>query len=351
MGNGKVQMKKQLGLIEGTAIILGIIFGSGNNYHIFRGERICFSFVSLVSRNICFTERCNSRSKCGRDVSTHLDDMRLFVDDRCTLLCRIGNIDTSVGRWLRLYIRSIWTFSSIFIYLGCVIHFRVRIFLRFVGWKKRNPNEQIKKWTKKKIFFLCRPTTNAIMGLTFANYVLQPFFPDCAIPVEAAQLLAAATICNDRIWPYHFFTCLLIESINAFRLFNIHQLLRCQVHNETTKCVYVYENCGSSNCHNCWCCLDVTRYVQIDNDSVLESNITIKFHCLFYWQVTWKISTVHLPTQKPTQENCRLLFTPEYFHMPDGKWFQTTSTIELFNLWIFRQELFEFHDWGAQGAI
>lgn len=29
--NGKVQMKKQLGLTEGTAIILGIIFGSGKN--------------------------------------------------------------------------------------------------------------------------------------------------------------------------------------------------------------------------------------------------------------------------------------------------------------------------------
>lgn len=28
-GGGKVQMKKQLGLVEGTAIILGIIFGSG----------------------------------------------------------------------------------------------------------------------------------------------------------------------------------------------------------------------------------------------------------------------------------------------------------------------------------
>lgn len=27
--NGKVKMKKQLGLVEGTAIILGIIFGSG----------------------------------------------------------------------------------------------------------------------------------------------------------------------------------------------------------------------------------------------------------------------------------------------------------------------------------
>lgn len=31
-GNGdKVKMKKQLGLLEGVAIILGIIFGSGNN--------------------------------------------------------------------------------------------------------------------------------------------------------------------------------------------------------------------------------------------------------------------------------------------------------------------------------
>lgn len=40
-----------------------------------------------------------------------------------------------------------------------------------------------------------RPTTNAIMGLTFSNYVLQPLFDDCHVPVEAAQLLAAATIC------------------------------------------------------------------------------------------------------------------------------------------------------------
>lgn len=40
-----------------------------------------------------------------------------------------------------------------------------------------------------------RPTTNAIMGLTFANYVIQPFFDDCAVPVVATQLLAALTIC------------------------------------------------------------------------------------------------------------------------------------------------------------
>lgn len=32
---GKIKMKKQLGLLEGVAIILGIIFGSGNyNIHV-----------------------------------------------------------------------------------------------------------------------------------------------------------------------------------------------------------------------------------------------------------------------------------------------------------------------------
>jgi hypothetical protein len=30
--NSRVQMKKQLGLLEGVAIILGIIFGSGNYF-------------------------------------------------------------------------------------------------------------------------------------------------------------------------------------------------------------------------------------------------------------------------------------------------------------------------------
>lgn len=41
------------------------------------------------------------------------------------------------------------------------------------------------------------PATNAIMSLTFANYVLQPFYAaECRVPELAAQLLAAATICG-----------------------------------------------------------------------------------------------------------------------------------------------------------
>lgn len=41
--NGKVQMKKQLGLTEGTAIILGIIFGSGKRID----ARANFNFASI----------------------------------------------------------------------------------------------------------------------------------------------------------------------------------------------------------------------------------------------------------------------------------------------------------------
>ncbi|KAJ6638537.1 Y+L amino acid transporter 2 [Pseudolycoriella hygida] len=44
--------------------------------------------------------------------------------------------------------------------------------------------------------FIFVPTTNAIMGLTVSNYILQPFFSgDCGVPTLAAQLMAAALIC------------------------------------------------------------------------------------------------------------------------------------------------------------
>lgn len=33
------------------------------------------------------------------------------------------------------------------------------------------------------------------MALTFANYVITPFFPDCEVPDEAVRLLAASAIC------------------------------------------------------------------------------------------------------------------------------------------------------------
>lgn len=47
-------------------------------------------------------------------------------------------------------------------------------------------------WDATVIFV---PATNAIMALTFASYVLQPFYAaECNVPEGALQLLAAATI-------------------------------------------------------------------------------------------------------------------------------------------------------------
>jgi len=41
---------------------------------------------------------------------------------------------------------------------------------------------------------IIRPTAQAIVALTFANYALQPFFPTCHPPVLAIKLLAAVCI-------------------------------------------------------------------------------------------------------------------------------------------------------------
>nr|CAD7588770.1 unnamed protein product [Timema genevievae] len=42
---------------------------------------------------------------------------------------------------------------------------------------------------------IIRPTTQAIVALTFAYYAAKPFFPDCHPPENAVRLLAAACLC------------------------------------------------------------------------------------------------------------------------------------------------------------
>nr|CAD7440240.1 unnamed protein product [Timema bartmani] len=47
---------------------------------------------------------------------------------------------------------------------------------------------------------IIRPTTQAIVALTFAYYAAKPFFPDCHPPENAVRLLAAACLCFDIIY-------------------------------------------------------------------------------------------------------------------------------------------------------
>ncbi|XP_058809097.1 Y+L amino acid transporter 2 [Phymastichus coffea] len=141
-GEDKVHMKKELGLLEGVAIILGIIFGSG----IFISPKGVIQEVNSVGVSLIIWVLCGLLSMVGALCYAELGT----------------SIPRSGGDYA--YIHESFGNLAAFLYL----------------------------WAANLIFV---PTTNAIMGLTFAQYVLQPFFTNCNIPDEAIRLLAAVTIC------------------------------------------------------------------------------------------------------------------------------------------------------------
>ncbi|XP_067012096.1 Y+L amino acid transporter 2 [Anabrus simplex] len=138
----KVRMKKQLGLLEGVAIILGIIFGSG----IFISPKGVIQEVGSVGLSLVVWVLCGLLSMIGALCYAELGTA----------------IPKSGGDYA--YIHEAFGPLPAFLYL----------------------------WDAMLIFV---PTTNAIMGLTFANYVIQPFFPSCSVPDSAARMIAAVTIC------------------------------------------------------------------------------------------------------------------------------------------------------------
>nr|XP_019538394.1 Y+L amino acid transporter 2 [Aedes albopictus] len=142
-GDERVKMKKELGLLEGVAIILGIIFGSG----IFISPKGVLQEVGAVGTSLVIWVTCGLLSMIGALCYAELGTA----------------IPKSGGDYA--YIYEAYGPLPAFLYL----------------------------WDATVIFV---PSTNAIMGLTFASYVFQPLFAaGCSVPTIGLQLFAAVTIC------------------------------------------------------------------------------------------------------------------------------------------------------------
>ncbi|KAK4302863.1 hypothetical protein Pmani_025088 [Petrolisthes manimaculis] len=140
--NQGTKLKKELGLLEGVAIILGIIIGSG----IFISPKGVLEETGSVGMSLVVWIMCGLLSMVGALCYAELGT----------------SIPKSGGDYA--YINTAFGSLPSFLFL----------------------------WDANLIFV---PTTNAIMGLTFAKYVIQPFFPGCEMPEAAIRLIAALAIC------------------------------------------------------------------------------------------------------------------------------------------------------------
>ncbi|XP_040572464.1 Y+L amino acid transporter 2 [Lepeophtheirus salmonis] len=139
--SNQIHLKKEINLLEGVAIIVGIIIGSG----IFVSPKGVIKEVRSVGMSLVVWVICGIMSMVGA-------------------LC-YAELGTSIPKSGADYAYIDEAFGPIlsFLYL----------------------------WDANFVFV---PVTNAIMGLTVANYLIQPLFPDCEIPESALKLIAALCI-------------------------------------------------------------------------------------------------------------------------------------------------------------
>lgn len=140
---GKVVLERKITLMNGVALIVGTIIGSG----------------IFVSPNGVFE-------------TTHSVGMSILVWILSGFLSTLGalcyaELGTSVTR-------SGGDYAYIYVAFGPLAAF-LRLWMAIL---------------------IIRPTTQAIVAITFAQYAAKPFFPECSPPEETIKLLAACCLCE-----------------------------------------------------------------------------------------------------------------------------------------------------------
>ncbi|KAL3879806.1 hypothetical protein ACJMK2_032088 [Sinanodonta woodiana] len=142
-GSGKIELKKEITLFHGVAIIVGIIVGSG----IFVSPVGILQNVKSVGLSFVLWVLCGIYNALGAVCYAELGT----------------SIPESGGEYI--YIKRAFGEIPAFICL----------------------------WIN---FLLICPVGLAAMSLMFSVYLLQPIFPDCEIPNMGTRLLAAVIVCK-----------------------------------------------------------------------------------------------------------------------------------------------------------